>query len=165
MATSHWRPPQRLSDAAIWAVRRNDYVTLGELVTISTANTVDESGRPLLTHIVLHGDVRMVRWMLNLQPLLDRQDQDGWAPLHFAAQQYAMDIAAVLLDAGASIDLQDKYGNTPLWRATFESRGRGDMIRLLLARGADAERENYSGISPKALAHTIANFDVKQFFA
>jgi ankyrin repeat protein len=64
-------------------------------------------------------------------------DRNGWTPLHFAAQNYDEDIARLLLDSGASVDLKDSNGNTPLSTAVFNSRGRGELMRLLRERGAD----------------------------
>jgi hypothetical protein len=61
--------------------------------------------------------------------------------------------------------MEDSLGNTPLWRATFESRGRGEVIRLLRAAGADPWHANRSGVSPVALARAISNYDVAQFYA
>ena len=117
----------------------------------------------MLTHIILHGDASLLDWLLAQQPTLDLPNHAGWTPLHFAAQGYAVEAATKLLAAGAMVDVQDRYSNTPLWRAVFESRNRGELIQLLLAHGADATRKNHSGISPRELAHTIANVEVKQF--
>jgi hypothetical protein len=155
---------KRLSDEAIGAVHRQDYSLLNELVTASTVDLTNKQGRSLLSYIVLYGDVPMLDWVLARQPALDLADHNGWTPLHFAAQAYAVEVAEKLLGAGATVDQQDAYGNTPLWRAVFDSRNRGAMILLLLLHGADAARKNHSGISPLELAHTIANFEVKQFF-
>lgn len=47
----------------------------------------------------------------------------------------------------------------------FPSRGRGEIIKLLLEYGADKDRVNNHGVSPYALAQTIANYDVRQFFS
>ena len=58
--------------------------------------------------------------------------------------------------------MPDVYGNTALWRAAFESRGQGAMLKLLLAHGANPDQPNHSGMSPRQLAETIANFDVKR---
>jgi ankyrin repeat protein len=69
----------------------------------------------------------------------------------------------ILLRAGARVDAQDTRGNTPLWRAVFESRGRGDTIQALLAAGANPDLPNQSGVTPGQLAERIANFDVAQF--
>jgi hypothetical protein len=83
--------------------------------------------------------------------------------LHFAAQEYLPSLARMLLDHGAFVDAKDTHGNTPLARAVFASRNRGDVIWLLLAASADPDLENYHGVSPRKLAHTIANYDARQF--
>jgi len=91
-------------------------------------------------------------------------DRDGWTPLHAAAQNNDAETARFLLDSGAIVDPQDSYGNTPLFRAVFNSRDSGELIELLRQRGADAESKNKSGVSPVSLARTIANCDITQFF-
>jgi hypothetical protein len=58
----------------------------------------------------------------------------------------------ILLRAGARVDAPDTRGNTPLWRAVFESRGRGDTIQALLAAGANPDLPNQSGVTPGQLA-------------
>jgi ankyrin repeat protein len=45
------------------------------------------------------------------------------------------------------------------------NRDRGEVIALLREHGADPARENNYGVSPLKLAHTVANFDVRQFVA
>ena len=92
------------------------------------------------------------------------RDSDGFTPLHFAAQETRGDVIEVLVAAGAEVDATDNWGNTPLSRAVFNSRGRGEAVLALLAAGADPNRENNYGVSPLALAHKIANFNVRQFF-
>jgi len=92
-------------------------------------------------------------------------DDEGSTPLHFAAQRNAADVAAILLHAGALVDARDSHGNTPLGNAVFNSRGVGDVIKVLRAHGADPNVENAHGISPLKLARTIANYDVRQFFS
>ncbi|MGY5052060.1 hypothetical protein ACWDE0_41840 [Streptomyces sp. 900105755] len=61
---------------------------------------------------------------------------------------------------GAGVDVVDRHGNTPLWRAVFCSRGEDGTIRLLLEAGADPDRDNVHGLSPRTLAGRIANYDV-----
>ena len=55
-------------------------------------------------------------------------------PLHFAGQQHHVDVVRLLLDAGAPVDATDEHGNTPLFKAVFASRGRGDLTARLLRR-------------------------------
>jgi uncharacterized protein len=125
---------------------------------------VDEYGRRPLHYAALDRDLGAIKRLLAAGADPGAADDDGWTPLHFAAQEYAPEVCAALLGAGASVDPQDGYGNTPLSTAVFNSRGRGEVIRLLRANGADPHRANASGVSPVTLARTIANCDVKQFF-
>ncbi|WP_428533084.1 ankyrin repeat domain-containing protein [Propionicimonas sp.] len=63
--------------------------------------------------------------------------------------------ARALLQAGAEVDPQDGYGDTPLWRAIFNSRGEDETVSILLAVGADPDICNASGVSPRALAERL----------
>jgi ankyrin repeat protein len=100
--------------------------------------------------------------------LLDRgadiNAQAGFTPLHYAAQNQFPELAALLIEHGANLELEDKFGNTPLWRATMHAKGRGEVIKLLLAAGADRHHRNKSDASPLDVAETIANYDMKQFY-
>jgi len=86
-------------------------------------------------------------------------------PLHFAAQGQHFQIATLLLDAGATVDVQDNNRNTPLSNAVFSSKGRGDLIKLLRQRGANPHAANNYGVTPLSLARTIANYNVAQHFS
>ncbi len=68
------------------------------------------------------------------------------------------------LERGAEVDPVNAYGNTPLFVATVSSRGRGELIDLLLRYGADPTRANASGQTPVGLARLIGNYDVARFF-
>jgi uncharacterized protein len=125
---------------------------------------VDGLGRTPLHYAAANGDVAVVTKLLAQGSDLNQQDDNGWSPLHFAAQAVSAPITELLLSAGANIDAKDIHGNTPLFRAVFSSQGQGSVISLLLKAGADPNASNNSGNSPRMLAHTIANFDVKQFF-
>ncbi len=126
---------------------------------------VDRAGRTPLHYAAADADVQQVRHLLAAGIIPGACDDDGSTPLHFAAQSNAANVAVILLDAGAPIDPMDSNGNTPLWKAVFNSRGDGDLIKLLRARGADPYAKNKHGNSPPKLARTIANYDVRQFFS
>ena len=64
-------------------------------------------------------------------------DKDGRTPLHYAAQVGAVDVCALLLDAGSVIDALGKDGYTPLYWALWQ--GKRDVAELLLDRGARVE--------------------------
>jgi ankyrin repeat protein len=94
----------------------------------------------------------------------DVVDLQGFRPLHLAAQQGSLEAVRTLLDGGATVDVANSIGNTPLSVAVFNSRGRDELIELLRSRGADPLHLNNSQQSPVALARLIGNFDVARFF-
>ncbi len=66
-------------------------------------------------------------------------------PLHSAAAGQHLEIARMLLDAGAQIDAVQEGGFTPLMSAA--QNGQVEMVRLLLERGADRTRQTEDGRS------------------
>jgi ankyrin repeat protein len=126
---------------------------------------IDRLGRTALHYAACDGDLAKVQALLTAGAKADLPDGNGWTPLHFAAQAHSVPISEALLAAGASVDPRDSHGNTPLSKAVFNSRGRGELIALLRRHGADPNIANAHGVSPIALARTIANYDIKQYFA
>ncbi|MER8018243.1 ankyrin repeat domain-containing protein [Streptomyces griseoluteus] len=120
----------------------------------------DRLGRTALHYAAGRGDVDGLRALLAEGADPAAADAEGWTPLHFAAQAQVPAVVEVLLAAGAAVDVVDRRDNTPLWRAVFCSRGEGGTIRLLLEAGADPDRDNVHGLSPRTLARRIANYDV-----
>jgi uncharacterized protein len=110
------------------------------------------------------GHLDEVRRLSQNSEAVSARDSDGFTALHFASMESQSDVVPILAAAGAEIDAQDRWGDTPLWRAVFNSRGLGATILALLAAGADPDVANKAGVSPRALAEKIANYDVAQFF-
>lgn len=59
--------------------------------------------------------------------------------------------------------MQNANGNTPLWEAVMQYKGDG-FLSNTFENGANPDIENNNGVSPKSLARTIANYDVRRFF-
>lgn len=72
----------------------------------------------------------------------DRKD----APLHLAVEADNLVIATALLDADAKIDPKDLDEQTPLAQAAGSMRV--DMVKLLVARGADVNTRDHAGFTP-----------------
>jgi ankyrin repeat protein len=124
----------------------------------------DSMGRSDLHYAALENDDSTVVALILEGHDPNAADQAGSTPLHFAAQSGAVRAAEALLDHGATVDPTDRHRNTPLWTAVFNSRGNGELIRLLRSRSADCLHRNESGKTPVDLARTIANFQVARFF-
>jgi ankyrin repeat protein len=63
-----------------------------------------------------------------------------------------------LLEAGAGVDVSDRYGRTALMEASRE--GHIDIVRLLLEKGADVFRESFGGTSALQYAKMKEVWDV-----
>lgn len=124
----------------------------------------DPDGRTSLFQAVIQGDDEIVGLLINKGADVKARDNTGETPLHFAAREYRLHAAKLLIEAECDVDPQEEHGNTPLSRAVFGSRGRGEMIHLLLAFGADRNRKNNYGVSPLTLAESIGNYNIVQFF-
>ena len=67
------------------------------------------------------GDIARTKQLLSVEPALanSRGDHDV-APLHAAAEKNLVEIAELLLDAGADLEQQTTWGMTPLqWAANM----------------------------------------------
>ena len=80
----------------------------------------------------------------------------GAAPLHFAAASGSSEAVAILLDAGADVNVREpQWGQTPLMFAA--ASGRTEAVKVLLARGADVEaRRRRSWTSARAIVEDSA---------
>jgi len=158
------RPTKKVPEL-LPAILRNDAGEVERLLRAGISpEEKDREGRTAIINAAIDANEEIVKALIAAGADLNAQDRNGYTALHFAGQRYRPEIAGLLLKHGAEVDRRDAYGNTPLWRAVFESKGRGDLIRLLLEHGADRNLANDSGVSPVQLADTIANYDTKQFF-
>lgn len=98
----------------------------------------------------------LARTQLRPQVLEDRRQRDF--ALFEAARKGCTDLAAELLDAGASPAARNGIGNTPLHVAA--EAGHADLVELLLARGAEVDRPDLRGRTPLRLAVEARRRDV-----
>ena len=77
----------------------------------------------------------------------DDQTRTG---LHVAAINGNLQITAILIKAGAKVDITDKLGNTPLHYAA--DRNQVEVTKLLLDVGAAPDPVNRNGMTPLMIA-------------
>ena len=126
-------------------------------------NARDRMKRTPLMNVTIDKKLEMAKLLTKAGADLNLQDSGGWTALHYAAQNNSLEFCMLLLDNKAIVDVKDEHGNTPLSNAVFNSQGTGEVIRLLLSRGADKNLKNNYDVSPLDLANSIANYDVAQF--
>jgi hypothetical protein len=123
----------------------------------------DEMGRTPLMEAIIVNHTEITKLIIANGADVNKKDNKGWTALHFAAQLYSYDLTKLLLENGADVDSQDNYGNSPLSTAVFNSRGRGEVILLLIKFGADKNLKNKNDVSPYELAKKIANYNIFKF--
>ena len=86
---------------------------------------------------VQDGNTDEVQRLIAANAPLDSFDDVGNTPLHYAVEHERIDIATLLLDAGADVNARDEpnIGNTPL--ASVAGRCSPAVAEFLINRGAD----------------------------
>jgi ankyrin repeat protein len=80
------------------------------------------------------------------------------SPLQYAARDGRLEVAKVLLDAGADINSRDANDITPLIAAIVNNRV--DVARLLIERGADVQAADWYGRTPLWASVETRNMDL-----
>jgi len=101
------------------------------------------------------GNIKEVKALVEKNPSLAKaKDYLGRTPLFSALANYPSDkyapvdnkytkVISYLLNHGASINSRDRDGNTPLHNAI--SRGKSELVKILLVEGADSSLKNNKG--------------------
>jgi len=69
----------------------------------------------------------------------------GWTPLLMAVPFGPPELVRTLIDAGAKVKVQDYRGFSPLMLAVATDHANPEIVRLLLARGADTQAKTRAG--------------------
>ncbi|RZJ67749.1 MAG: ankyrin repeat domain-containing protein [Flavobacterium sp.] len=88
---------------------------------------------------------------------VNKKFQKGFNLLHLACEYHNLKLATRLLERNIHVDDKNKFGNTPLWIAVFNSKGRYELVDLLLSFNADPNSVNNAGNSPIKFAETIGD--------
>lgn len=76
------------------------------------------------------------------------------------AAYFNLEIAELLLQKKAQINIIDKYGNNPLWVAVFNAHGDYRMVKLFLKYNANIQNKNRANRSPLDFAKQINDLDL-----
>lgn len=140
------------------AVQQGQYlISAAALACGANPERVDHKGDSLL-HIATWKNLPCVADVLiTFGAECDRNNRVKLCPLHIAASQLHPEMTALLLNAGARVDVQDMHGRSPIHRICSNSRGsenyRGlQCLKMLLAYGADPHKVDHSGFSAFDLA-------------
>ncbi|WP_265023033.1 ankyrin repeat domain-containing protein [Wolbachia endosymbiont (group B) of Ischnura elegans] len=90
-----------------------------------------------------------------------KEENHGWTPLHFAAQENKKDIAELLIARNATVDARNYRGWTPLHEAA--SKGKLDVAKLFVKERANVNARNNKGWTPLHEAAKKGNSDIVDF--
>jgi ankyrin repeat protein len=105
----------------------------------------------------MKGDKAAVRSLVAQKSDVNAVQSDGATALQWAAYRNDLELADLLLTAGADPKIANREGATPLYLASID--GSAPMIEKLLQAGADANEQGPQGESPLMLAARNGNLD------
>jgi ankyrin repeat protein len=130
-----------------WAVFKVDYELLDALIAKKAkADVTNEFGDTPLAEAVKVADARMVKTLLDAGAGVEGANLDGESALMLAIKTGEFPIVQMLINAGANVNTVEKeHLQTPLMYAAAAKKNAGEMVRLLLSKGAD--------VKPRALSY------------
>lgn len=133
-------------------IRNNDDSSAMRLIAVHGVDIVDGEACTPLIWAAIHNRPELLSWLIKNGANVDHQERNGYCALHYIAQEKHVTIADLLLQAGASTELRDVYGNTPRWTASFEAHGDIGIVELLVNHGASFENTNNAGKTVRDMA-------------
>lgn len=112
----------------------------------STAYALTDEEQVALSNAIDKGDVAYVKKLIKSGSLDVKQPAMGWTWLHIAATKNQPEIAKVLVENGAELNVQHRMTKaTPLAQAAMS--GSTEVVKYLLAQGADPNIKLRAGVS------------------
>ncbi len=113
------------------------------ILLMSVASLAAESSDLRLVEAAGRGDQETVRSLLQQQVDVNQAYGDGMTALHWATHWNDLEMAELLIGAGANVNAANDYGVTPLSEACTNQ---GDaLVTKLLQAGADANATQWTG--------------------
>lgn len=124
-----------------WAVYQVDYELLDALIAKKAkVNVSNEFGSTPIAEAASLGDARMVKALLDAGAEPEGANQDGETALMLAIKTGELPAVELLIKAGANVNTVERFHNqTPLMWAAAAPKNAAEMVKLLLAKGANVK--------------------------
>ena len=124
-----------------WAVYHVDYDVLAALLARkANVNVTNQFGSAPLAEAVEVADARLVKMLLDAGAKPEAANQDGETALMLAIKTGDLPIVEMLINVGAKVNTIEKFHNqTPLMWAAAAPKNAAEIVKLLLAKGADVK--------------------------
>ena len=133
-----------LANQAIWA----------QIESIYNSTSDESASISGLMSAITNNDIEGVKFFSKGGPLIINQKNIGGATaLHIACRESNTEAVKILLENGASLNIADNEGWTPLMRASLV--GNADIVEMLIAKNAKADA--FNSIGETALMHATTS--------
>ena len=166
-----------LGDTALIAATSGGYDEIVQMLLAAGApvNAANQDQRTALMAAALRGDVKLVRMLLVAGAAVNAKDKQGETALFDAVRYGRLDVVRLLLDAGADPDVGNRLpvnsaesGYTPLMYAAKRGLAPNapsvqdslDMVRALLAKGANPDTRSTRGTTALSVAQDYGNPEI-----
>jgi ankyrin repeat protein len=125
----------------IWAANRGeDEIAEALIAKKADVNATNQFGSTPLTEAARAGNARLAKMLLDAGAKVDSANPDGETALMAAISTADLSTVKTLIDAGAKVNtIEEFHDQTPLMYAAAANRNAAQMVKLLLAKGADVK--------------------------
>jgi ankyrin repeat protein len=125
----------------MWAIERSEYeIAEALLAKKSNVNVTNEFGVSPLTIAARQSNARFVKMLLDAGVKVDTANPDGETALMMAITGGDVSVVQMLVNAGANVNtIEEFHRQTPLMYAAASNRNAAQMVKILLAKGADVK--------------------------
>jgi len=110
------------------------------------AKSPNSQANRALSNAAFVGDIEAVKQHLAASSDVNKKDEEGATPLHYAVSEGHQEIVKLLIKKGADLNAKDMDGWIPLLYATAE--GQVEVVDLLIAAGTDVNTKDGDGDTP-----------------
>ncbi|KAL5556457.1 hypothetical protein UlMin_038693 [Ulmus minor] len=133
---------------------KNGHDRVVSLLTNAGAKLSIDGTGSFLCNAVAMGDMNLLKRLLAEGVNPNAKNYDRRTPLHIAASEGLYSMAEFILDAGASVYLKDRWGNTPIDEARIG--GNKNLLKLLEV-AKSSQMSEFSNSSKEVQARQIRN--------
>src|SRR5215471_5740976 len=131
---------------------------LGQLFLTTLLAVMPPAGDTRLADAAMQGDKSALQTLLQQKADVNTPQGDGTTALHWAAYREDVEMARILIKAGADVKAATRIGGmTPLFMAA--KTGNAAMVELLVNAGAEINQANSNGTTPLMLAAAAGKAD------
>lgn len=142
-------------NSIILSIENDDLAQYLYLIDSVDINLTNGNRANLLQIAIARQRTQIALDLLSRKININNQDNKGQTGLHYLGFYSNLIVAKKILELGGGVEIKDNYGNTPLWYAVFNARGKYDFVKLLVNANADSGSKNKANKSPLDFAVQI----------